>query len=55
MGDKLLEFDFFYTGIYGYLNFPLKNAINNKFVYYFKDKGELLNLFEKICVGPAQF
>ena len=45
--DKLAEIDFFYAGIHSNLKFRLKNAINNKFVYSFRDKGELLNLFEK--------
>ena len=37
--DKLSEIDIFCVG--------LKNAVKNKFVYSFRDKGELLNLFEK--------
>ena len=45
--DKLPEIDFFYADIHGNLKFRLKNAINNKFFYSFRDKGELLNLFEK--------
>ena len=45
--EKLLEIDFFYTEIHSNLKFCLKNPISNKFVYSFRDKGELLNLFEK--------
>ena len=44
---KLPEIDFFYSDIHGNLEFQLKNTISNKFVYSFRDKGELLNLFEK--------
>ena len=45
--DKLPEIDFFYVDIHSNLKFRLKNPINNKFVYSFRDKGELLKLFEK--------
>ena len=45
--DKLPEIDFFYADIHGNLKIRLKNPINNKFVYSFRDKRELLNLFEK--------
>ena len=45
--DKLPEIDFFYADIHVNLKLRLKNAISNKFVYFFRDKGELLNLFEK--------
>ena len=44
---KLSQIDFFYVDIHGNLKFRLKNAISNKFVYFSRDKGELLNLFEK--------
>ena len=45
--DKLPETDFFYADIHGNLKFRLKNAINYRFVYSCRDKGELLNLFDK--------
>ena len=45
--DSLPEIDFFYADIHGSLKFCLKNPINNKFVYSFRDKRKLLNLFEK--------
>ena len=45
--NKLPEIDFFYIDIHGNLKFRFKNAVSNKFVYSFRDKGELLNLFEK--------
>ena len=45
--DKLPEIDFFSADIHGNLKIRLKNPINNKFVYSFRDKRELLNLFEK--------
>ena len=45
--DKLSEIDIFCADIHGNLKFGLKNAIKNKFVYSFRDEGELLNLFEK--------
>ena len=44
---KLPEIDFFYADIHGNLKFRFRNPINNKFFYSFRDKGELLNLFEK--------
>ena len=43
-GDKLPEIDF-YANILGNLKFCLKNAINNKFFYYFRYKGELFEKF----------
>ena len=45
--NKLPEIVFFYIDIHGNLKFCFKNAVSNKFVYSFRDKGELLNLFEK--------
>ena len=45
--EKPPGIDFFYADIQGNLKHRLKNAINNKLVYSFRDKGELLHLFEK--------
>ena len=53
--DKLTGIDFSYADIHGNLKFRLKNAINNKFVYTFRDKGELLNLFEKCGLDLDKF
>ena len=53
--DKLTRIDFSYVDIHGNLKFRLKNAISNKFVYTFGDKGELLNLFEKFGLDLDKF
>ena len=39
--------NFFYADIHGNLKFWLNEPINNKIVYPFRDKQELLNLFIK--------
>ena len=53
--DKLPEIDFFYADIHGNHKFRLKNAINNKFAYSFRDKEELVNLFEKFGLDLNNF
>ena len=47
ISDKLPNKDFFYADIHGNLKLRLIEPINNKKVYLFRDKQELLNLFIK--------
>ena len=47
ISDKLPNVNFFYADIHGKLKIRLNEPINNKIVYPFRDKQELLNLFIK--------
>ena len=46
ISDKLPNVNFFYAEIHGNLKLRLNKPINNKIVYPFRDKQELLNLFK---------
>ena len=45
--DKLPNVNFFYADIHGNLKLRLNKPINNKIVYPFRDKQELLSLLKK--------
>ena len=45
--DKLPNVNFFYADIHGNLKLRLNEPINNKIVYPFRDKQELLSLLKK--------
>ena len=47
ISDKLPNVNFFYADIHGNLKLWLNEPINDKIVYPFRDKQELLNLFKK--------
>ena len=47
ISDKLHNVNFIYADIHGNLKLRLNEPINNKIVYPFRDKQELLNLFKK--------
>ena len=47
ISDKLPNVNLFYADIHGKLKIRLNEPINNKIVYPFRDKQELLNLFIK--------
>ena len=47
ISDKLPNVNFFYADIHSNLKLQLNEPINNKIVYPFRDKQELLNLFKK--------
>ena len=47
ISDKLPNVNFFYADIHSNLKLQLNEPINNKIVYPFRDKQELLNLFMK--------
>ena len=47
ISDKLPNVNFFYADIHGNLALRLNKPINNKIVYPFRDKQELLNLLKK--------
>ena len=48
ISDKLPNKNFFHADIHGNLKLRLIEPINNKKVYLFRDKQELLNLFIKL-------
>ena len=47
ISDKFPNVDFFYADIHSNLKLRLNETVNNKIVYPFRDKQELLNLFIK--------
>ena len=47
ISDKFPNVDFFYADIHSNLKLRLNETVNNKIVYPFRDKQELLNLFKK--------
>ena len=47
ISDKLPNVNFLYADIHSKLRLQLNEPINNKIVYPFRDKQELLNLFMK--------